>query len=165
MKVQLTNRRITIDAPRPLVFQMLSAFGRGHLPGDEGESSKVLERDGDRLTVEFFTLDGKRRYRTVEEVTLFPPERITFRHSEGPLHHSSEEFLLEDVADRTELSYQGDIQCRMAWLPGMGWLIARFYVKRKYDRVIRQHMDRLKTAAEARAARSHVFRRRTPATA
>ena len=165
MKVQLTNRHITIDAPRPLVFQMLSAFGRGHLPGDDGESSKVLERDGDRLTVEFFTLEGKRRYRTVEEVTLFPPERITFRHLEGPLHHSSEEFRLEEVADGTELSYRGDIQCRMPWLPGMGWFIARFYVKPKYDRVIRQHMDRLKTAAEARAARSHVFRRQTPATA
>ena len=48
MKVRLTDRYITIDAPRPLVFQMLGAFGRGHLHGDEGESSKVLERDGDR---------------------------------------------------------------------------------------------------------------------
>lgn len=165
MKVRLTDRYITIDAPRPLVFQMLGAFGRGHLPGDEGESSKVLERDGDRLTVEFFTLDGKRRYRTVEEVNLFPPERITFRHLEGPLHHSSEEFLLEEVAGGTRLSYRGDIQCRMAWMPGMGWLVGRFYVKPKYDRVIRQHMDRLKIAAQARAARSHVFRRQAPASA
>ena len=164
MKVQLAQQRITIDAPRPLVFQMLSAFGRGHLPGDEGESSSVLERDGDRLTVEFFTMEGKRRYRTVEEVTLFPPERITFRHLEVPLHYSSEEFRLEEVADGTELSYRGDIQCRIAWLPGVGWLIARFYVRPKYDRVIRHHMERLKIAAQARAARSHIFRRQAVAT-
>ena len=165
MKVQLASQHITIDAPRALVFQMLSAFGRGHLPGDEGESSKVLERDGDQLTVEFITMEGKRSYRTVEEVTLFPPERITFRHLEGPLHYSSEEFRLEEASGGTELSYRGDIRCRLAWLPGVGWLIARFYVRPKYDRVIRQHMERLKTAAEARAARSHLFRRQAPATA
>ena len=165
MKVHLANQNITIAAPRPLVFQMLSAFGRGHLPGDDGESSRVLEREGDRLTVEFFTKEGRRRYRTVEEVTLFPPERIAFRHLEGPLHHSSEEFLLAEVADETELSYRGDIQCRMAWLPGVGWLIARFYVRPKYDRVIRRHMERLKMAAQARAARSHIFHRQAPATA
>lgn len=164
MKVQLARQHMIIDAPRPLVFQMLSAFGRGHLPGDEGESSRVLERNGDLLTVEFFTLEGKRRYRTVEEVVLFPPERITFRHLEGPLHHSSEEFRLEEVADGTALSYRGDIRCRMPWLPGMGWFIARFYVRPKYDRVIRQHMERLKIAAQTRAARSHVFRRQIPAT-
>ena len=165
MKVRLAQRRITIDAPRPLVFQLLSAFGRGHLPGDEGVSSSVMERDGNTLTVEFFTMEGKRRYRTVEQITLFPPERITFRHLEGPLPHSSEEFRMEEVAGGTELSYQGDIQCRMPFLPGRGWCVARFYVRPKYNRVIRQHMERLKEAAQARAARSHVFRRQAPASA
>ena len=165
MQDRLPGGQRRSDCPRPMIFRRLGAFGRGHLPGDEGESAKVLERDGDRLTVEFFTMDGKRRYRTVEEVMLFPPERITFRHLEGPLHHSSEEFLLEEVAGGTRLSYRGDIQCRMAWMPDMGWLVARFYVKPKYDRVIRQHMERLKIAAQARAARSHVFRRQAPASA
>ena len=159
MKVNLARQRITIDAPRPLVFQMLSAFGRGHLPGGQGESSKVLERDGNRMVVELFTQDGKRRYRTVEEVLLFPPERITFSHLEGPLHSSSEEFRLADATGGTELSYQGDIWCRIGLMPGAGWAIARFYVRPKYDRIIRLHMERLKNAAEARAARSHVFRR------
>ena len=44
-------------------------------------------------------------------------------------------------------------------MPGIGWLIATLYVRRKYNSVIRLHMDALKQAAEARAARSHVFRR------
>ena len=164
MKVKLARQRITMDAPRPLVFQMLSAFGRGHLPGDQGESANVVERNDNQLLVEFFTLDGKRRYRTLEEVVLYPPERITFSHLEGPLHYSSEEFRLTEVASGTDLSYRGDIQCRMKWLPGIGWMIARFYVRRKYNRVIRLHMARLKMAAEARAARSHVFPRAASAT-
>ena len=52
----------------------------------------------------------------------------------------------------------------MPWLPGIGWFIARYYVRPNYDRVIRHHMERLKIAAQARAARSHVFRRQVPAT-
>lgn len=164
MRVTLADQRTHIIAPRPLVFQMLSAFGKGHLPGDEGESSTVLEREGDDLLVEFITQEGKRRYRTLEEVKLFPPERITFRHLESPLYHSAEEFHLVEALDGTELSYRGDIQCRIPWAPGIDWLIALFYVRPKYNRIIKKHLARLKEAAEARAARSHVFRRTAPPT-
>ena len=159
MKVKLSDNEVFINAPRELVFQMLSAIGRGSLPGNQGESSRVLERDGDRIVAEFLTTSGKRTYRTVEDVRLYPPDRITFRHLESPLSYSEEEFLLKEVEGGTALSYRGDIECRMHWLPGVGWLVAWIYVKRKYDSVIRDHMDRLKAAAEARAARSHVFRR------
>jgi hypothetical protein len=41
----------------------------------------------------------------------------------------------------------------------MGWLAALLYVRPKYNAVIRAHMKRLKDGAEARAVRSHVFRR------
>ena len=56
------------------------------MPGSEG-SSKVLERDGDHMVAEFVTpvktLTGKHSYRTVEEVALYPDDRITFRALEG----------------------------------------------------------------------------------
>ena len=159
MKVKLSDQEVLIQAPRLLVFQMLSALGKGSLPGGGGESSRVLERDGDTIIAEFLTPSGNRTYRTVEDVRLYSPERITFRHLEGPLSYSEEEFLLDEVEEGTVLSYHGDIECRMHWLPGIGWLVARLYVKPKYDSVIRDHMDSLKAAAEARAARSHVFRR------
>ena len=85
MKVKLEDRKLYANAPRELVFQMLSAIGKGTLPGAQGESSRVLEREGDVITAEFLTPSGKRIYRTVEEVRLYPPERITFRHLQGPL--------------------------------------------------------------------------------
>ena len=68
-----------------MVFQMLSAIGKGSIPGAQGESSRVLARDGDTIIAEFHTASGSRTYRTVEEVKLYPSERMTFRHLEGPL--------------------------------------------------------------------------------
>ena len=75
MKVKLAGRKLHIDAPREMVFQMMSAIGKGSLPGSQGESSRVLSRDGDTLTAEFLTPSGKRIYRTVEDVRLYPPPR------------------------------------------------------------------------------------------
>ena len=36
MKVKLTDLKVPIKAPRELVFQMLSAIGKGTLPGPKG---------------------------------------------------------------------------------------------------------------------------------
>ena len=158
MKVTLANRSLFINAPRELVFQMLSAFGKGSLPGAQGESSRVLEREGNSITAEFVTTSGRRTYRTIEKVHLYPPERITFRHLEGPLAFAEEEFNFLESGDGTELQYSGGIECRVPWLPGIGWIIAMFYVRPKYNAIIRNHMENTKAVAQARAARSHVFR-------
>lgn len=111
-----------------------------------------MEREGDRLLVEFISRDGGRLYRTLEEVMLYPEERITFRHLEGPLHHASEEFRLIDVPGGTHITYQGQIECRTPFLPGVGWLIAFLYVRPKYGNVVKRHMGMLKKAAEAPGA-------------
>ena len=161
MKVRLADRKLQIDAPREMVFQMLSAIDNGGLPGAQGESSKVLERRGNTIIAEFLTPSGKRSYRTVEEVQLYQPERITFRHLEGPLAFAEEEFLLMEQDKGTELQYRGEFEYRVPLMPGIGWLVGIFYVRPKYNAVIGLHMDNLKAAAEARAARSHVFRRQT----
>ena len=159
MKVPLANMKVLIEAPRELVFQMLSAIGKGQLPGGGGESSRVLERDGNVLSAEFNSRSGNRMYRTLERVELYPPERITFSHLEGPLTYSEEEFILEEQKNGTKLQYGGEIECKLRFLPVLGWLAALFYVRPKYNALIRNHMEHLKTAAEARAARSHVFRK------
>ena len=143
MKVQLAKQKVRIAAPRELVFQMLSAIGKGNLPGAEGESSSVVERDGDNIVAEFVTVSGKRTYRTLENVVLYPPERITYSHLQGPLTSSDEEFLLQEVEGGTELSYHGEIECKLRWMPGMGWLAALLYARPKYNTVIRAHMKRL----------------------
>ena len=82
-----------------------------------------------RLLVEFVSRDGRRLYRTLEEVMLYPEERITFRHLEGPLQHASEEFRLSEVSGGTHITYKGQIECRTPFLPGVGWLLAFLYVR------------------------------------
>ena len=106
----------------------------------------------DRLLVEFVSRDGRRLYRTLEEVMLYPEERITFRHLEGPLHHASEEFRLSDVSEGTHITYQGQIECRTPFLPGVGWLVAFLYVRPKYGNVVKRHMGMLKKAVESPGA-------------
>ena len=127
---------------------MFSSLEGGHGPDGGGEWAGVMERDGNRLIAEFLSREGKRLHRTVEEVNLFPPERITFRHLQGPLHHAREEFRLLEVAEGTHVTYRGQIECRMPFLPGNGWLVARWHVRPKYLRVVKRRMAQVKETAE-----------------
>lgn len=155
--IKLRPHEVRIQAPRELVFQMMSHFGRGRLPGDNNESSKVLERDGNRLIVEFQTkTPNGTTYTTIEEVLLYPPERITFNHLSGPLQCVREEFIFEAVnARQTDLINSGEFIWRR--LPLLGWLGGILYVRPIFERTLSKHLERVKQAAEARAARSRVF--------
>ena len=156
--IELSPQSVEIDAPRELVFQMLSSFRRGRVAGDNAESTQLLSEEGNVKTVEFITRAGPFTYRTLEEVTLYRPEKIEFRHVEGPLDFSEETFTLEETAGgNTLLSHSG----RFIWkrFPFFGWLGGIIYTRPMYHRVIRKHFVAVKEAAEARAARSHVFRR------
>ncbi len=155
--IKLPELKVHIKADQRLVFQLLSAIGQGQMPGSEG-SSKVLESNGDTMVAEFTTpvktLTGRRSYRTVEEVTLYPSERITFHGLEGPLPHMQEEFRLEGEEGCTDLYYTGEFGMGY-WV--FGWLMARFYVRGLLKKTILDHMMEIKEAAESRAQRSLVF--------
>ena len=156
--IKLRPHTARIRAPRELVFQMMSYFGRGRLPGDGNESSKVLERDGSRLVVEFQTKALFTTYTTVEEVRIYPSERITFEHISGPLHYAREEFRFEDLEGReTDLTHTGEF----IWsrFPFFGWFGGVIYARPVFERTLVKHMAQIKQAAEARAARSRVFPR------
>lgn len=156
--IVLKDQSVLIDAPRELVYQVMTAFNRGSITGDNNESSKVISQDGDSLVVEFKTKAGWFTYTTLEEITLHPPERIAFNHLKGPLHYSTEEFIFEDVDGLTRLTHTGEI----IWnrFPVFGWLGAVIYTRPMFHKVIDHHLDKVKETAEARAARSHVFQRR-----
>ncbi|MDP6402262.1 MAG: SRPBCC family protein [SAR202 cluster bacterium] len=159
--IKLKSHSVHIKAPREMVFQKLSSFGRGRLVGDNNESSKVLSRDGDTIIAEFKTRAGPFTYTTVEEITLEPPNRITFRHFSGPLHYAWEEFVFNDVDGDTELVHNGEFIWRR--LPLIGRLGGLVYTRPMFERVIEKHLEQVKVNCDARAARSHLFRRREPA--
>jgi len=156
--IPLKDHSVTIAAPRELVFQMLSSFRRGRIQGDDSESSRLISEDGNTKVVEFRTKAGPFTYTTLEEVKLFPPCRITFKHLQGPLHFSEEAFAFEETEEgQTLMTHAGSFVWKR--FPFLGWLGGVIYTRPMYHRVIRKHMAVVREAAEARAARSHVFRR------
>ena len=156
--IKLKTHKVIIKAPRELVYQKMSSIGRGRLKGDSSESSRIISRDGNNIVAEFRTRSGLFTYTTIEQVTVEPPERITFVHLKGPLQYAQEEFLFSDVDGDTVLVHSGEFTWHR--FPLIGWLVGRLYVKPMFERVLQKHMHQIKIACEARAARSHVFRRR-----
>ena len=155
--IPLVPQSVAIVAPRELVFQMLTAFRRGRLSGDNAESTRLISEEGNVKIVEFHTKSGRFTYRTVEKVILRPPERIEFEHLEGPLVFSEETFILEETPHgATLLTHTGSFIWKR--IPVLGWLVGVLYVRPIYHRAIRDHFAAIKPAAEARAKRSHVFR-------
>ena len=155
MKVTLKTQSVSIRAPRSAVFKLISSVGdvvdggkTPETPDKDEEGKRLIERDGNRLLMEFRSRDGRKMYRTLEEVMLYPDERITFRHLEGPLNYSKEEFVFTEVDTGTTMTHTGEIECRMHWLPVAGWAVARFYAKPRYERLVLRHMNSLKEQAE-----------------
>ncbi len=148
--------RIHIQAARRLAFEVVTAFGATK---DE-HAPNVLRWESDgRLLVEFHTavptlFGGSRRYRTVERVTLVPPERVEFEGVEGPLPLLRDRFTLDEVGGCTDFTYESTFGLK-GWLAG--WLLGQVYVRPLLGRFMRQHVEELKRTVEARAARSHVY--------
>ena len=156
--IKLKTHRVLIKAPCEMVFQKMSSFGRGRIQGDNNESSQVISRDGNVIIAEFRTRAGPFTYTTIEQVTLEPSERITFRHLKGPLHYAWEEFVFNDVDGDTELVHSGEFIWH--WLPIVGWLGGLAYTKPTFERAIEKHMRQIQATCEARASRSRVFGKR-----
>lgn len=155
--IELKRQSVEIDAPRELVFQMLSSFRRGRIAGDNTESTRLISEDGNVKTVEFTTKAGPFSYRTLEEVTLHRPEKIEFKHLEGPLDFSEEEFTLDETPDGgTLLTHSGSFVWKR--IPFFGWFGGVIHTRPMYHSVIRKHFATVREAAETRAARSHVYR-------
>ena len=155
--IKLKTHRVLMKAPCEMVFQKVSSFGMGRLKDDD-EPSRVISKDGNRLVVEFKSKVGLFTYTTLEEIILEPPERITFRHIEGPLHYAWERFTFTDVDGDTELTHEGEfIWSRM---PIIGWFGGMVYTRPVFERTVKKHMEQIRLTCEARAQRSHVFRGR-----
>ena len=113
-------------------------------------NSKILQRDDDRLLVEFHTpvisLTGRRRvYRTVEWVTFREPEVINFEGVEGPLAMLRDQFDLQEEGGCTRLTYTSEFG-----LPGwvIGWALGRLVVRSMLHRTMVEHMAELRVTIE-----------------
>src|SRR5262249_52244822 len=116
-----------------------------------GEShSEVLEQRANVYHMRFTTYVGGKRYVTEEEVTVYPPHIVTYRHLSGPLANVYEVFTALPRSDRVTLvNYMGQYRHRrFDWLV-LGWLIHRLLVLPRYDAIIARHLADVKRRAEA----------------
>lgn len=158
--IQLRPAEIHIDADRRLAFQVITAFGVNSQPSHG--RSKVLERQGDQLLVEFHTLVqgplGRRKvFRTVERVTLRPPEAVEFEGVKGPIRLLRDRLVLAEEGDCTRLRYESQIG--LGWGP-IGWLVGRFLVQPVMQKFMMGHLVEMKETIEARAKKSRVYPQR-----
>jgi ribosome-associated toxin RatA of RatAB toxin-antitoxin module len=154
-KITLIPQTLVIKAHRDLVFQMMSTIGKGKLPVSAAMTSRLISRNGDTIIAEFYTREGRKTYTTLEEIVLYKPERIAYRWLKGPIKYVSEDFrFLETNDGESVLAYRGEFDMK---IPIFGWLIGRLYIKSRFERVVLEHMEEIKSAAEARAAHSHLF--------
>lgn len=146
---------VRIEAPREIVFEILSAPYTGRASGGAEiellAGNETLAVAAHHTKVHFYTA------RTVEIIELEPPSRIGFRHLAGPVPHAVEQFALSEAGDATELAYDGEIGIDFAWL---GRLAARTWVRPQWERTVASHLDDVKQRAELRASRGR--RARSP---
>jgi hypothetical protein len=139
--IELKKQRVSVAAPKALCFEVAAAGG------------KVREKRSDSEKVVEFTSDYKgREIRTLELVTLHPHDAIDYRWLKGPLSHVEERISFEEAGpNTTEIVYEGEF----ALGPGpLRWLLGRVWIKRRYDRVVLEHLGQGKKAAEQRARRT-----------
>ena len=139
---------VVIDAPRDLVFQLLSAPYLGRPPRAVAETVEVLERGSDMVVARHLSKVGFWTAETVESVRFESPERISFRHLRGPVPYALETFELFEDDGSTELVYRGELGIDF-WV--LGRLAGRYWVAPTWLSIVEGHLAATKAAAEARA--------------
>ena len=146
-----------VNAPAPLVYQMLAAIGQG--AQRPGEDAQVEESEGDRLVCDFSTLVslpfGRRRsIKTREAVHLCPPDRLEYEHLDGPVRGLLETIIVDPAGGgRSRLVYRASYRPRRTFDDLRFRLFARAAIEHAMD----AHFADVRERAEARAMRSRLF--------
>ncbi len=139
---------LRIDAPREVVFDVISAPYLGRTPRALERKLRVLERGVDVVLAEHFTHHRRFVTTTLETVRFERPSRVDFRLVRGPVPHVVERFELGESELGTELRYSGELGTDL-WALGRWW---GALVAGKWEAAVRSSLDVVKTEAERRAA-------------
>ena len=143
---------VDVDAPRDLVYEVLSAPYLGRARNDAIE---ILANGGSLVVAAHLTKVHFYEARTVEAVELEAPARMGFRHLTGPVPHAVEEFRLQERDGRTELAYDGELGIDFFLL---GRIAGRRWVVPQWERAVGEHLEGVKAMAEQRARRGRLSR-------
>jgi hypothetical protein len=137
--------RVRIEAPRELVYEILSA---PYLGRARSESIDVLAANDSLVVASHLTKVHFYEARTIEVIALDPPSKMGFRHLTGPVPEVTEEFRLEADGAATVLDYDGRLGIDFFLL---GRFAARHWVLPQWNRAVAEHLDEVQKIAERRA--------------
>jgi hypothetical protein len=137
-----------IDAPRELVFDVVSAPYLQRTPRALKTKLEVLERSGEMVLAAHHTKVRGFVATTVETVRFEPPSVVHFRLVRGPVPHVVEQFLLHERGGGTELEYRGELGTDF-WSAGAWW---GERVGRRWEAAVRMSLEAITLEAERRAA-------------
>jgi hypothetical protein len=149
--------RVAIEAPRELVFEILSA---PYLGRARSESIDVLAGSDALVVAVHLTKVHFYEARTVEAIELEPPSTMRFRHLTGPVPEAAEAFRLEATGEVTVLHYDGELGIDLF---GLGRIAARHWVLPQWNRAVATHLTEVKQIAERRAGRARIRAERAQA--
>lgn len=144
----LSPQRIRVRAPLATTFAAMTTFGKVATKRGEGHS-EVLSQHGNRYRIRFTSYAGGKEFVTEEEVVVYPPDVVTYRHLAGPLDDVYEVFTAQPRGEAvTVVNYVGQYRNRRFDWPLLGWLIHRLLVLPRYDPLITNHLAEVKRRAE-----------------
>ncbi len=138
---------VSIDAPRDVVFDVLSAPYLGRQTRAMAEKVIVLERGEDLVLARHRTaVRGGLVAMTLETVRFHRPDRIEFRLVRGPVPHVVEEFRLTADGAGTRLAYEGELGTDLG-VVGAWWGDA---VAGRWEQAVARTFDAVTAEAERR---------------
>lgn len=140
---------LQIDAPREIVFSVISAPYLSRTPKALEQKLHVLERSKEMALAAHFTPIGPLVATTVETIRFEAPHRVHFRLVRGPVPHVVERFELRDRDGGTELEYVGELGADL-WGLGRRWAGR---VARRWENTVRGSLASVKAEAERLASR------------
>jgi Polyketide cyclase / dehydrase and lipid transport len=138
---------IQINAPRDVVFEVVSAPYLERAPRALRSKLNVIERGTDMVLAAHFTPLPGLVATTLETVRFEPPSRVHFRLVRGPVPHVLEEFVFHETGDGTRLEYRGELGTDL-------WRLGRWWgdrVAAKWEAVVEESLAAIKAEAERRA--------------
>jgi hypothetical protein len=141
---------VDIDAPRDVVFDVLSEPYLARQTHAMAEKIRILDRGSDMVLAAHRTpVRGRLVATTVETVRFTRPDRVDFRLTRGPVPHVVEQFLLTGDASHTRLDYTGELGTDL-WALGARWGVI---VARSWQRAVETTFAAVKIEAERRTGK------------
>ena len=171
--IDLPEQSVHIHAQRELAFEVITAFGNsasaggkngGAVIGEHDSTNVVLEKDGDRMLVEFRTPvklgPVSTVWKTTEWVSPEKPESISFElvpdHGilTGGLRQLTDRVDFKKQGNCTVLTYRSRFGIR--WSVG-GWLLGKMLIGPIIEKHMIEHLGEVKEMIENRARRSRIY--------